>query len=161
MLRYCREMNKSVRQLYPKRERMGSPAGFEGSRQSHALRDERPEAMRIWLLGSFRVSVGSRYVESDAWRLKKAANLVKLLSLEPGHRMHREQVIDLLWPESGRKSATNNLRQVLCAARRVLVPAAGSLFLNFCLVTFVVTLGRRSCSNAPTPPPYSLKLVET
>jgi DNA-binding SARP family transcriptional activator len=53
--------------------------------------------------------VGSRYIESDAWRLKKAANLVKLLSLEPGHRMHPEQVIDLLWPESGRKSATNNL----------------------------------------------------
>jgi hypothetical protein len=49
-------MNKSVRQLYPKRGRMGSPAGFEGVRQSHALRDERPGAMRIWLLGSFELA---------------------------------------------------------------------------------------------------------
>ena len=56
MLRYCREMNKSVRQLYPKRERMGSPVGFEGARQPHALRDERPGVMRIWLLGSFELA---------------------------------------------------------------------------------------------------------
>jgi hypothetical protein len=38
---------------------MGSPAGFEGARLAHALSDERPEAMRIWLFGGFRVSVGS------------------------------------------------------------------------------------------------------
>ena len=66
---------------------MGSPAGFEGARQSHAPRGNRPEAMRIWLLGSLRVSVGSRSIEPDAWRLKKAAALVKLLALAPGHRM--------------------------------------------------------------------------
>jgi DNA-binding MarR family transcriptional regulator len=66
---------------------MGSPAGFEGARQSHAPRGNRPEAMRIWLLGGLRVSVGSRSIEPDAWRLKKAAALVKLLALAPGHRM--------------------------------------------------------------------------
>jgi hypothetical protein len=30
------------------------------------------EAVRIWLLGGFRVSVGSRTVEDDEWRLRKA-----------------------------------------------------------------------------------------
>jgi hypothetical protein len=39
------------------------------------------EALRVNLLGSFRVSVGRRVVEESAWQLRKAASLVKLLSL--------------------------------------------------------------------------------
>ncbi len=76
--------------------------------------------MRVWLLGGFRVSVGSRTIEGDTWRLKKAAAFVKLLALSPGHRLHREQVMDLLWPDSGRRAASNSLRQTLHAVRRTL-----------------------------------------
>src|SRR5438874_2119397 len=36
-------------------------------------------------------------VPETAWRLKKARELVKLLALAPGHRLHREQVMDVLW----------------------------------------------------------------
>ncbi len=89
----------------------------------------RPEAVRIWLLGGFRVSVGSRTIEQDEWRLRKAANLVKLLALAPGHRLHREQVNDLLWPDLGKKAASNNLRKTLHAARSILGPDAGSRYL--------------------------------
>ena len=78
--------------------------------------------MRVWMLGGFQVSVGSRIVEEKKWRLKKAASLVKLLALEPGHRAHRERVMDLLWPELGPKAVANNLRQTLHTARRVLEP---------------------------------------
>ena len=45
--------------------------------------DEVPQTVRIWLLGSFRVSVESRTIEVKEWRLKKAAGLVKLLALAP------------------------------------------------------------------------------
>ena len=48
------------------------------------------------MLGGFSVSVGARTIEEGEWRLRKAAGLVKLLALEPGHRMHREQLMDLL-----------------------------------------------------------------
>jgi DNA-binding SARP family transcriptional activator len=40
--------------------------------------------------------------------------------------MHREQVMDLLWPDSSRKAASNNLRQVVYGARKVLDPSSGS-----------------------------------
>ncbi len=54
--------------------------------------------------------------------------MVKLLALAPGHRLHREQVMDLLWPDLGRTAASNNLREALHAARRALardpVPAS-------------------------------------
>jgi DNA-binding SARP family transcriptional activator len=60
--------------------------------------------MRIWLLGGFKVSVETRNIEEDAWRLRKAANLVKLLALAPGHRLHGEQIMDALWPGLGMQS---------------------------------------------------------
>src|SRR5919107_1310591 len=104
---------------------MDPPAGSEGVRQPNA-QHLRPEAMRVWLLGGFRVSVGPRAIEGDAWRLRKAAALVKMLALAPDHRLHREQAIDLLWPDLGTRAASNNLRQVLYGARRILDPTSDS-----------------------------------
>jgi predicted ATPase/DNA-binding SARP family transcriptional activator/DNA-binding CsgD family transcriptional regulator len=108
---------------------MCPPARSEGVTRSEASRGERPEALRVWLLGGFRVSVGSRTITQDAWRLKKAAALVKLLALTPGHRLHREQIMDILWPDSGRRAASNNLRKTLHGARKVLDPDAVSRYL--------------------------------
>jgi DNA-binding SARP family transcriptional activator len=85
--------------------------------------------MRVWLLGGFRITVGSRIIEERTWGLKKAAALVKLLVLTPHHRLHREQAMDTLWSDSGRKTASNSLRKTLHAARRTLDPDAGSRYL--------------------------------
>src|SRR5215203_1395788 len=79
-----------------------------------------PDATRVWLLGGFRVSVGARTIEESAWRLRKAAAIVKLLALSPGHRLQREQIMDILWPHLGRQAAANNLRRTLHAARKAL-----------------------------------------
>jgi predicted ATPase/DNA-binding SARP family transcriptional activator/DNA-binding CsgD family transcriptional regulator len=100
--------------------------------EPNGVAEARPEAIRIELLGGFRVSVGSRTIEGGAWRLRKAASLVKLLALSPGHHLHREQVMDLLWPDMGRKAVSNSLRQTLYVARRVLSPdtAMGSRYLR-------------------------------
>ena len=66
------------------------------------------EAVRIKLLGGFSVSAGARAIPHGEWRLKKTAALVKLLALAPAHRLHREQLMELLWPDSGRKAASNS-----------------------------------------------------
>jgi predicted ATPase/DNA-binding SARP family transcriptional activator/DNA-binding CsgD family transcriptional regulator len=81
---------------------------------------ESPEAVRVRLLGGFRISVGSRSVEEDAWRLRKAAGLIKLLALAPRHRLPRGRVTELLWPDSPAKTASNTLRGALHAARKAL-----------------------------------------
>jgi DNA-binding SARP family transcriptional activator len=88
--------------------------------------------MRLWLLGGFRVSVGLQTIGENAWRLRKVASLVKLLALAPGHRLHRERAMDLLWPELGLGAASNNLRQTLHVARRTLHsdPEIVSRYLN-------------------------------
>ncbi len=69
--------------------------------------------MRVWLLGGFRVSVNSGIIAEDQWRLRKAAALVKLLALAPNHRLHREQVMDLLWRVYGVKL------HLLCSTNQV------------------------------------------
>src|SRR5829696_5005823 len=89
----------------------------------------RSEAVRVRLLGGFRVSVGPRAITQDAWRLRKAAALVKLLALASGHRLHREQAMDLLWPDANRRASSNSLRSILHAARKILDPTMGSRYL--------------------------------
>jgi predicted ATPase/DNA-binding SARP family transcriptional activator len=83
--------------------------------------------VRIRLLGGFEVTVGDRRVAADAWRLRKAKTLVKMLALAGGHRLHRDALVAVLWPERDAASATHNLHQALYVARRVLGGASGAL----------------------------------
>src|ERR687890_2280487 len=99
------------------------------SGRGHGSVGGQAEAIRIWMLDGFRVSVGSRIIEARQWRLRKPAALVTLLALAPGHRLHREQMMEMLWPESGTSAASNNLRQALQAARRAFDSAVGSRYL--------------------------------
>ena len=77
--------------------------------------------IHISLLGGFSVEVAGRLVE-DHWRLRKAKTLVKLLALAPGHRLHRDVVVDLLWPDAEPPAASNNLHQLLHYIRRMMGP---------------------------------------
>ena len=52
----------------------------------------------IDLLGSFAVRIDARPIPPTEWRRRQAASLVKLLPLAPRRTLHREQVIDALWP---------------------------------------------------------------
>jgi predicted ATPase/predicted negative regulator of RcsB-dependent stress response len=74
----------------------------------------------ITLLGGFAAERGGSTVPDSAWRLRKAKDLVKLLALAEGRRLHREQAMDCLWPDRGLESAANNLNQAVHAARKAL-----------------------------------------
>src|SRR4051812_12636477 len=58
-----------------------------------------PTAVEITLLGCFGVAADGILTPDRAWPRRSAAALVKVLALAPGHRLHREQVLDLLWPD--------------------------------------------------------------
>jgi predicted ATPase len=74
----------------------------------------------VTLLGGFSAAVDGVAVDPRAWRLRKARELVKLLALAPGHRLHREQVMDVLWRDRPPAAAANNLHQAVHVARRAL-----------------------------------------
>jgi DNA-binding SARP family transcriptional activator len=53
----------------------------------------------ITVLGGFGVTVDGVPTASRGWARRGAASLVKVLALAPGHRLHREKLMDLLWPD--------------------------------------------------------------
>ena len=79
------------------------------------------EGLRVRVLGGCSLEVDGRPVD-PGWRLRKAEALIKLLALQPGHRLHRDQLLDLLWPDLAPDPAANQLRKALHVARRALDP---------------------------------------
>jgi DNA-binding SARP family transcriptional activator len=61
-------------------------------------------------------------VAEESWRRAKARALVKLLALARGKRLHREQLMDALWPDLAPEAAAANLRKAVYFARRALAP---------------------------------------
>jgi predicted ATPase/DNA-binding SARP family transcriptional activator len=80
--------------------------------------DSENPCLRICLLGGFAVTAAGRHVPDEAWRLRRAKTLVKALALAPERRLHRERLVELLWPEGD--PGGNSLHQVLYTARRAL-----------------------------------------
>lgn len=94
--------------------------------ETKAVRDA---ALHIALLGGFRVAAGEWAIDPATWRRRKARHLVALLALAPGHALHRDHLIDLLWPEADPAAAANSLYQTLHRVRRGLeaaIPGAGA-----------------------------------
>lgn len=75
---------------------------------------------RVFLLGGFRVELDGEPVPSGAWRHRRGAHLVKLLALAPDHLLHRERIIETLWPGLSPEAGAANLRKALHFARGAL-----------------------------------------
>ncbi len=86
--------------------------------------------MSIRLLGDFALDVDGRHVPGSAFRRRSAAALVKLLALCPSRRMHREQVMDALWPDLAPSDAANQLHKAAYYARRATGVADSVLLRN-------------------------------
>jgi DNA-binding SARP family transcriptional activator len=71
-------------------------------------------------LGGFAVEVDGQIVPPSAWKHRRGAELIKLLALATGHRLHREQVMDTLWPDLSPDAAGTNLRKATHHLRRAL-----------------------------------------
>ena len=78
--------------------------------------------LHITLLGPFSVAVNGEVVPEERWTRRKAKTLFKVLALEPTRELHRDQLIELPWPELEPSLGQNNLHKTLHAARRALEP---------------------------------------
>ena len=74
----------------------------------------------VTLLGRFEVHVDGVAVPERRWGGRRGPGVVKLLALGPGHRLHREQVIDALWPTLSLAAATPRLHKAVHLARAAL-----------------------------------------
>ena len=76
--------------------------------------------VQVRLLGRFEVVVDGRTVPARDWRRQSASRLVKLLALQPSRRLHREQVIDALWPDVALDTGGTRLHTAAHYARTAL-----------------------------------------
>jgi DNA-binding SARP family transcriptional activator len=77
--------------------------------------------VHVELLGGFRVErIG--VARPVVWQRRTAKTLTKLLAAHPRHSLHREEILELLWPRVPAKSALNRFGQALHAARRAFEP---------------------------------------
>ena len=76
--------------------------------------------IHVTLLGRFAVTVGGVPVAEVGWKRRHAAAVVKVLALAPGRRLHREQVIDLVWPGDTIAAAVPKLHKAAYFARRAI-----------------------------------------
>ena len=78
--------------------------------------------LHVRLLGGFRVERTGGAREVSGWQRRSAKTLTKLLATYTGHALHREQILDILWPGVAVESALNSFGKALYAARHALQP---------------------------------------
>jgi DNA-binding SARP family transcriptional activator len=78
-------------------------------------------AHRVQLFGSFRLVVGDEAIDLKALR-PRVRSLVRLLALHAERLVHREAVLEALWPNTGFDSGRSNLHTAVSAARQALEP---------------------------------------
>ncbi|MGZ4609012.1 MAG: AfsR/SARP family transcriptional regulator, partial [Actinomycetes bacterium] len=100
----------SRRQVATPRPRRPAPA----AREVAAVRFD------VRVLGHFEVRVDGRPIPADRWPRRHSAALVKLLAMTPARSLHREQVIDALWPDVPVEAATPRLHKAAHYARKAL-----------------------------------------
>jgi predicted ATPase/DNA-binding SARP family transcriptional activator len=77
----------------------------------------------IYLLGDFSVWLGTKQITEEAFERRKPRQLLKLLALQNDFRLHRDQVLEILWPELPLESATSQLHKAVHQIRRALASA--------------------------------------
>ncbi len=80
-------------------------------------------ALRVQTLGTFRVWRKGEDISSKAWGREKSIQLFQFL-ISARHRrgLHKEQIIDRLWPEASRSSGDRDFKVALHGIHKVLEP---------------------------------------
>lgn len=91
------------------------------------LRDEaiatsvpQPLTLQIFTLGGFGIVVGGHSVDVRKWKRKQAVTLLKYLVTQLDRPVHRERLIDCLWPDVGEKQGWGRLKVTMYCLRQEL-----------------------------------------
>lgn len=125
--------------------------------------------IRIFTLGRFEVRRGDWVLPNDDWSRRKAAALLQRLAVE--RRLHKEQAIEFLWPNSDPDAGANNLYRTIYALRQTLDSSLGdgTAEATFTFQQGILSLAESAwvdahefeklCSQASTNPPDNVRSV--
>lgn len=78
----------------------------------------------IRCFGPFEVAIGKSKLGPSSFPRRDALTLLKMLVLRAGKQVHRERLIDWLWPDASERSGINRLHGVVHALRAAIEPHA-------------------------------------
>src|SRR5215472_9228524 len=81
-----------------------------------------PSLLTVATLGRFAVYRDQQQFIGGNWNRRKVCSLFKLLISAEQHRLHREQIQEVLWPSSTSEQAANSFGKTLYLLRRALEP---------------------------------------
>ncbi|HZT98803.1 MAG TPA: BTAD domain-containing putative transcriptional regulator, partial [Ktedonobacteraceae bacterium] len=79
-------------------------------------------SLEISTLGRFEIRREQELLSGGNWNRRKVCELFKVLLSADQHRLHREQVQEILWPSSSSEQAANSFGKTLYLLRRALEP---------------------------------------
>ena len=80
------------------------------------------KSLTVRLLGPFQIWRDNEPVALEEWPTQKCKTLLKILLTERGRVVHRDRLIDLLWPDLAPDSASSSLHVAISQLRRLLEP---------------------------------------
>src|SRR6266567_8547360 len=78
--------------------------------------------LEVSTLGRFEIHRDHTLLAGGNWSRRKVCDLFKLLLSADQHRLHREQIQEILWPTSSSEQAANSFGKTLYLLRRALEP---------------------------------------
>jgi|TARA_B100002003_G_scaffold234481_1_gene248428 DNA-binding SARP family transcriptional activator len=76
--------------------------------------------LQVFTLGGFGVTVAGRSVDIGKWKRKQAVALLKYLVNQLDHPVHRECLLDYLWPKADESQGLGRLKVAIYCLRREL-----------------------------------------
>ncbi|NSW50923.1 MAG: hypothetical protein HPY85_00265 [Anaerolineae bacterium] len=111
--------------LLAAREHAIEPEWINHILSAHGLLDMNTHpGYTLWVktFSGFAIWRGTQEIDQQEWKREKARQLMQLLVAHRGKWMHRDQLINMLWPETLTDAAANNLKVVFNALNQVLEP---------------------------------------
>src|SRR5947209_20414194 len=78
--------------------------------------------LAVSTLGKFEIRRDAELLTGGNWNRRKVCDLFKVLLSADQHRLHREQIQEMLWPTATIEQAANSFGKTLYLLRRALEP---------------------------------------
>lgn len=105
-----------------------------------------PEPLVVRCFGPFEILRDGQRIPLDAFGRRKAVQLFKCLLLQRGSPVHRDRLVELLWPDAAPRAGANRLHGVVSALRSAIEASRGPR-----TSAFVLSREDRYCFNVEAP----------
>lgn len=116
-------------------ERLQLPALVTGAKAAEPLpaRSQTTVPLAIYGLGRFRIFTNGKPLADRAFRRRRSLEILKILLTHYGTRLHRDELVELLWPDELPKAAERSVKVAIHYLRRALATNGGQQTREFIL----------------------------